>query len=167
MVESGVPRDIRACAGDIWRWFHYHASIPFTSDLRSRGSQTLNSQLSTMSNALVIGMGGVGSVIGQKLHDYDCFEQIFLADIDPTFARHLHGKTVDSRFEVATLNAMETQKLAAFMREKKIAVALNACTWQTNHSVLEACYEAGAHYLDMAADIYSPPGVKRSTKNSY
>ena len=79
-----------------------------------------------MSNALVIGMGGVGSVIGQKLHDYDCFDQIFLADIDPTFAQHLHGKTVDSRFEVATLNAMETQKLAAFMREKKIAVTLNA-----------------------------------------
>jgi saccharopine dehydrogenase (NAD+, L-lysine-forming) len=120
-----------------------------------------------MSNALVIGMGGVGSVIGQKLHDYDCFDQIFLADIDPTFAQHLHGKTVDSRFEVATLNAMETQKLGAFMREKKIAVTLNACTWQTNHSVLEACYEAGAHYLDMAADIYSPPGVKRPTKNSY
>jgi len=33
-----------------------------------------------------------------------------LADIDPTFAQHLHGKTVDSRFEVATLNAMEMQK---------------------------------------------------------
>ncbi len=120
-----------------------------------------------MANALVIGMGGVGSVIGQKLHDYECFDKIYLADIDPTFAQHLHGRTLDSRFEVATLNAMETHKLAAFMREKKIDVALNACTWHTNHSVLEACYEAGAHYLDMAADIYSPPGLKRPTKNSY
>jgi saccharopine dehydrogenase (NAD+, L-lysine forming) len=120
-----------------------------------------------MANALVIGMGGVGSVIGQKLHDYDCFDKIYLADIDPTFAQHLHGRTMDSRFEVATLNAMETHKLAAFMRENKIDVALNACTWHTNHSVLEACHEAGAHYLDMAADIYSPPGLKRPTKNSY
>ena len=120
-----------------------------------------------MPHALVIGMGGVGSVIGQKLHDYECFDKIYLADIDPTFAQHLHGRTADSRFEVATLNAMETHKLAAFMREKRIDVTLNACTWQTNHSVLEACYEAGAHYLDMAADIYSPPGLKRPTKNSY
>ena len=120
-----------------------------------------------MANALVIGMGGVGSVIGQKLHDYECFKKIHLADIDPTFAQHLHGRTVDSRFEVATLNAMETHKLAAFIRESKIDVTLNACTWHTNHSVLEACCEAGSHYLDMAADIYSPPGVKRPTKNSY
>ncbi len=46
-------------------------------------------------------------------------------------------------------------------------MVLNAATWLVNHSVLEACAQAGAHYLDMAADIYSPPGVKRPTKNSY
>lgn len=120
-----------------------------------------------MANALVIGMGGVGSVIGQKLHEYECFERIVLADLDPTFARHLQSKTAQSRFVVAQLNALETAKLAAFMRENQIAVTLNACTWHTNHSVLEACAQAGSHYLDMAADIYSPPGVKRPTKNSY
>ena len=42
-----------------------------------------------------------------------------------------------------------------------------AATWQVNHSVLEACAQAGSHYMDMAADIYSPPGVKRPAKNSY
>ena len=120
-----------------------------------------------MANALILGMGGVGSVIGQKLHDYRCFERIVLADIDPTFAQHLHGKTLDSRFVVATINATDTAKVAALMREHQIAVTLNACTWHANHSILEACAQAGSHYLDMAADIYSPPGVKRPTKNSY
>ncbi|MDQ3624911.1 MAG: saccharopine dehydrogenase NADP-binding domain-containing protein, partial [Verrucomicrobiota bacterium] len=120
-----------------------------------------------MANALVIGMGGVGSVIGQKLHGYDCFERIFLADIDPTFAQRLHEKTPKSRFVVAVLNAMETPRLASFLQENQITVTLNACTWHANHSVLEACAQAGSHYLDMAADIYSPPGVKRPTKNSY
>src|SRR4051794_1306856 len=120
-----------------------------------------------MANALVIGMGGVGSVIGQKLHEYDCFKKIVLADVEPSFAQHLQGKTLDSRFEVATVNAMDTARLTAFMREHQIAVTLNACTWQANHSVLEACAEAGSHYLDMGADIYSPPGVKRPAKNSY
>ena len=120
-----------------------------------------------MANALILGMGGVGSVIGQKLHDYRCFERIVLADVDPTFAEHLHGRTLDSRFVVATINAIDTAKVAAMMREHQIAVTLNACTWHANHSVLEACAQAGSHYLDMAADIYSPPGVKRPTKNSY
>ena len=120
-----------------------------------------------MANALVLGMGGVGSVIGQKLHDYACFDRIVLADIDPTFAQHLHGRTVDSRFVVATINATDTAKVAALMREHQITVTLNACTWHAIHSILEACAQAGSHYLDMAADIYSPPGVKRPTKNSY
>jgi len=120
-----------------------------------------------MANALVIGLGGVGSVIGQKLHEYDCFSRVFISDLDTTYAQRLHEKTKKSRFEVVKLNAMETANLAAFMKENKIAVTLNACTWQTNHSVLEACAQAGSHYLDMAADIYSPPGVKRPTKNSY
>src|SRR5258708_2154383 len=120
-----------------------------------------------MANALVIGMGGVGSVIGQKLHGYSCFEQIVLADIDTRFAQELDAKTKNSRFHVAQLNAMETAPLAEFIRERKITVTLNACTWQANHSVLEACAQAGSHYLDMAADIFSPRGVKRPAKNSY
>ena len=39
-----------------------------------------------MANALVLGIGGVGSVIGLKLHEWDCFEKIHLADIDTSFA---------------------------------------------------------------------------------
>lgn len=120
-----------------------------------------------MANALVIGMGGVGSVIGQKLHSYSCFDRIVLADIDTRFAQELDSRTPNSRFEVAQLNATETSRLAEFMRDRQINVTLNACTWQANHSVLEACSQAGSHYLDMAADIYSPLGVRRPTKNSY
>ena len=116
---------------------------------------------------MVIGMGGVGSVIGQKLHEYDCFERILLADVDPTFAEHLREKTRSSRFQICTVNAMDTAKLITLMRDHGIAVTLNACPWQANHSVLEACHRAGSHYLDMAADIYSPPGLKRPTKNSF
>src|SRR4030095_12553262 len=33
--------------------------------------------------------------------------------------------------------------------------------------VVEAGAQAGSHDLDMAADIYSPLGVRRPTKNSY
>jgi len=44
---------------------------------------------------------------------------------------------------------------------------LNAATWHVNHSVLEACAVSGSHYVDLAADIYSPPGVKRPGKNSF
>lgn len=120
-----------------------------------------------MANALIIGTGGVGSVIGQKLHGYSCFERIILADVDVTHAQRLDAKTKNSRFEVAQINATDTARLAEFMRDRQIAVTLNACTWQANHSVLAACAEAGSHYLDMAADIFSPRGVKKPAKNSY
>ncbi len=120
-----------------------------------------------MANALIIGTGGVGSVVGQKLHGYPVFERIFLGDVDTTYAQRLHERTKKSRFEVVSLNAGDTAALAAFIAENKIAVTLNCATWLVNHSVLEACAQAGSHYLDMAADIYSPPGVKRPTKNSY
>ncbi len=120
-----------------------------------------------MANAMVIGIGGVGSVIGQKLHEFDCFDRIVLADMDTVFAKHLASRTPRSRFVVVQANAMDTDRLTALMREHSVSVTCNACTCQTNHSVLEACLRAGSHYLDMAADIYSPPGVKRPGKNSF
>ena len=33
-----------------------------------------------MKSALVLGTGGVGSVIGQRLHTYDCFDEVYLGD---------------------------------------------------------------------------------------
>ncbi len=120
-----------------------------------------------MPNALVLGIGGVGSVIGLKLHQWEVFEKIVLADLDTRFAMQLHESTRHSRFEVQSLNALETARLAEFMKAKRISVTLNACPCLTNHSVLEACWQAGSHYIDMAADIYSPPGKTRPTKNSF
>lgn len=120
-----------------------------------------------MANAMVMGIGGVGSVIGQKLHDFDCFDRIVLADIDTTFAQKLHEKTKRSRFEVSQVNAMDVASLVSTIKDKKIDIILNACPCFVNHSVLEACAAGGSHYIDMAADIYSPPGVKRPGKNSF
>jgi len=120
-----------------------------------------------MPNAMVIGIGGVGSVIGQKLHEFDCFDRIVLADMDPQFAQHLADKTPNNRFIVTTADAMDTNGLSELMKKHRVTVTCNACVCQTNHSVLEACLRAGSHYLDMAADIYSPPGVKRPGKNSF
>lgn len=120
-----------------------------------------------MANAMVIGIGGVGSVIGQKLHEFECFDRIVLADLEPIFAEQLASRMPGNRFVVAQVNAMDTERLASLIKEHKVEVTCNACTCQTNHSVLEACLRGGSHYLDMAADIYSPPGVKRPGKNSF
>ena len=116
---------------------------------------------------MVIGIGGVGSVIGQKLHEFECFDRIVLADLEPIFAEQLASRMPGNRFVVAQVNAMDTERLASLIKEHKVEVTCNACTCQTNHSVLEACLRGGSHYLDMAADIYSPPGLKRPGKNSF
>ena len=120
-----------------------------------------------MKSALVLGTGGVGSVIGQRLHTYDCFDEVYLGDMDIQFAEALAAKTDNSRFKIVKLNANDPSSLGAFLKEKKIFVTVNACPSQVNDSVLTACAEAGSHYLDMASDCYVPPGVKKYGKSSF
>ena len=120
-----------------------------------------------MKSALVLGTGGVGSVIGQRLHTYDCFDEVYLGDMDTQFAEALAAKTDNSRFKIVKLNANDPVSLGAFLKEKKIFVTVNACPSQVNDSVLTACAEAGSHYLDMASDCYVPPGVKKYGKSSF
>lgn len=111
--------------------------------------------------------GGVGSVIGQRLHTYDCFSEVYLGDTDTQFAEALAAKTDNSRFKIVKLNATDPVGLAAFLKEKKIFITVNACPSQVNDSVLTACAEAGSHYIDMASDCYVPPGVKKYGKSSF
>ena len=99
-------------------------------------------------------------MIGQKLHGYESFDRIYLGDVDTTYAERLHERTPKSRFEVVKLNAMETAHLAKFLEEKKIAVVLNAATWLVNHSVLEACAQAGVDVCLIEA------GEERSSRRS-
>lgn len=120
-----------------------------------------------MANAMVIGMGGVGSVIAQKLHEYDSIDRIVCADRDPVFAAELANRIPRNRFVVVQTDAMDVKATAALMHKHDVKVTCNATVCSTNHSVLTACAEAGSHYLDMAADIYAPPGVRRRSKNSF
>ena len=120
-----------------------------------------------MKSALVLGTGGVGSVIGQRLHTYDCFSEVYLGDTDTQFAEALAAKTDNSRFKIVKLNATDPVGLAAFLKEKKIFITVNACPSQVTDSVLTACAEAGSHYIDMASDCYVPPGVKKYGKSSF
>ena len=59
-----------------------HSSQPAAPSRKHRGNNF-------MANAMVIGMGGVGSVIAQKLHEYDCIDRIICADRDTVFAEQL------------------------------------------------------------------------------
>src|SRR5262245_53523989 len=97
----------------------------------------------TMANAMVIGIGGVGYVIGQKLNEFDSFDQIVLADLDPAFAQ-LAARMPKNRFVVVQANAMDIERLTSLINEYKVAVTCNACICQTNHSVLEACLRGGS-----------------------
>ena len=84
-----------------------------------------------MANAMVIGIGGVGSVIGQKLHEFECFERIVLADLEPVFAEQLASRVARNRFVVVQVNAMDTERLASLMKEHKVEVTCSDRTCQT------------------------------------
>ena len=77
-------------------------------------------------NALIIGTGGVGSVIGQKLHGYDAFDRIYLSDVDTTYAERLRQRTKKSRFEVVSLDALNTVSVAEMAADADAATAAPA-----------------------------------------
>ena len=79
-----------------------------------------------MANAMVIGIGGVGSVMPQKLHEFECYDRIVLADIDPVFAHQLAARTPRSRFAFVQANALDIEALTSQMRDDRVAVTFNA-----------------------------------------
>ena len=99
---------------------------------------------------MVLGVGGVGTVIAKKMAERDVFERVILADLDTTWAKHLEAQIGDTRFEVARINAADvvgmTQAFAG------VDMVINAVVPRFNLHIMEAALRARVHYLDMASD---------------
>ncbi len=68
-----------------------------------------------MANALVIGMGGVGSVIARRFHEYNCFDRSVCADRDTVFAEKPAKRIPNNRFVVVKADAMDAKATATLM----------------------------------------------------
>jgi len=107
----------------------------------------------------VVGAGGVGSVGVHKMAmNSDLFQQITLASrrkfkCDEIAASVKQRTGVD--IETAELDAMDVDATVALIRKTEAQLLINLALPYQDLVLMDACLEAGIHYLDTAN--YEPP----------
>ncbi|MDU4959323.1 MAG: saccharopine dehydrogenase family protein [Sporomusaceae bacterium] len=110
-------------------------------------------------NVLIIGAGGVGHVVAHKcaMHN-DILGDICLASrtrkkcdaIIESVLRKKHLKDPSKKLYSREVDALDVSALAALIKETQSEIVINVGQSYINMSVLEACIETGAVYMDTA-----------------
>ena len=105
---------------------------------------------------LVVGTGGVGSAVAAVAKRRDFFERMTFADLDPARPQALVDREGDARFVAAQVDASDKDSLVGLLRESEADAILNAADPVFNPPILDAAFEYGCTYLDMAMTLSSP-----------
>jgi saccharopine dehydrogenase (NAD+, L-lysine-forming) len=105
---------------------------------------------------LVVGAGGVGSAVVPTALRRDFFEHLVIADYDADRAEAIARLAKDPRVEAAFVDASNPGLIAALIRDQRITHVLNAVDPRFVMPIFEACFDAGADYLDMAMSLSKP-----------
>ena len=109
-------------------------------------------------NVLIVGAGGVAQVVAHKCaQNNDLLGDIHIASRTlgkcEAIIASVHAKRAmktDGALRPHALDATDTAAVAALIRETGCQIVINVAQPFVNMSVLEACIEAGAAYLDTA-----------------
>ncbi|NQT94453.1 MAG: saccharopine dehydrogenase family protein [Lentisphaerae bacterium] len=108
-----------------------------------------------MTNLLIIGAGGVGSVVAQKCASVpDVFGKIMLASRTLRKCEAIRRLT-DGNIDVAQVDADDSAQVVDLVRKTGADLVLNVALPYQDLSIMDACLETGADYLDTAN--YEPP----------
>ena len=106
---------------------------------------------------MVIGMGGVGSVIAKSLARTNRFEEVFCADLRKEPIQKVLNYVKNDRFKGELLDAGSpdaVQKAAG-----KVDLVINATIPRFNLIIMNACLKANSHYIDLATEsMHKTPG---------
>ncbi|WP_461208668.1 saccharopine dehydrogenase family protein [Desulfocurvus sp. DL9XJH121] len=112
-----------------------------------------------MSRLLIIGAGGVGRVAALKCAQApEAFDEIMLASRTVSKCEAI-AKDAPRPMRTAAVDADDPARTAALIREFKADVVLNVALPYQDLTIMDACLEAGAHYVDTAN--YEPPDVAK------
>lgn len=114
-----------------------------------------------MSRVLIIGAGGVGSVVVHKCAQApDVFSQIMLAsrtvDKCHQIAREVATRTGQT-IQTTAVDADQSAQVVQLIESFQPALVMNLALPYQDLSIMEACLETGVNYLDTAN--YEPPDV--------
>lgn len=116
-----------------------------------------------MSKILIIGAGGVGQVVVHKCAQHpSVFSQIMLASRTKSKCDKI-AQGVENQYGVkiktAKIDAEDVPALAKLIRRFKPKMVLNVALPYQDLTIMDACLEAGVHYLDTAN--YEPKDVAK------
>jgi saccharopine dehydrogenase-like NADP-dependent oxidoreductase len=107
---------------------------------------------------LVVGTGAVGAAVAAVAKRRSFFERITFADVDADRPAAVVQREGDDRFAAAQVDAGDRDALIGLLRGTEADAVLNAADPRFNPPILDAAFEYGCTYLDMAMTL-SGPGV--------
>ncbi len=106
----------------------------------------------------ILGVGGLGRALASELRADPRVTNLLLVDRRGELARVLTGIGHSEQIEARALNVEDRAALTTAIRSTDVVV--NATLPKYNLGIMDACLEAGADYLDVAASGPSVPGGK-------
>lgn len=104
-----------------------------------------------MRRVLIIGAGGVGTVVAKKVaQNSDIFTDIMLASRTKSKCDKIASEITNVKIQTAAVDADNVAELVALMREFKPDLCINVALPYQDLHIMDACLEAGVHYLDTA-----------------
>ena len=108
-----------------------------------------------MSKVLIIGAGGVGSVVAQKCARVpEVFSEIVLASRTLERCRRIRQK-IARPITIARVDADNTAELVDLFKTHSPDLVINVALPYQDLTIMDACLQTGTHYLDTAN--YEPP----------
>ncbi|GAA5524361.1 carboxynorspermidine synthase [Microbulbifer aestuariivivens] len=108
-----------------------------------------------MARVLIIGAGGVGQVVAHKCAQVDeVFEHITLASRTKSKCDKI-AAMLPRKIDTAEVDADDVPQLVKLIEKVKPDLVINVALPYQDLHIMDACLEAGVHYLDTAN--YEPP----------
>jgi len=116
-----------------------------------------------MGKVLIIGAGGVGTVVAHKVAaNPDVFSEILLASRTKSKCDEIARAIGSDRIKTAAIDAENVPELVKLIREFKPELVINVALPYQDLVIMDACLEAGVSYMDTAN--YEP---KEEAKYAY
>ena len=103
-----------------------------------------------MSKVLIIGAGGVGTVVAQKIAADPVFTEVMLASRTKSKCDAVAAAIGGDRVQTAQVDADSVPQLCELMRSFRPDLVVNVALPYQDLTIMDACLECGANYLDTA-----------------
>jgi saccharopine dehydrogenase (NAD+, L-lysine-forming) len=113
-----------------------------------------------MAKVLIIGAGGVGTVVAHKLATVpQVFTDIMLASRTQSKCDAIAQAVGSDKIKTARVDADNVHQLVDLFKSFKPEIVINVALPYQDLTLMEACLETGVNYLDTAS--YEPPDVAK------